>query len=254
MTASASNKSLFVTGLTRKKRQIPTANTALGGLWRRTRHACSPGKKANQISVAATPAFGDNVVLVPRGRNAERVLLSHVVLDHVDRGGIVEAEETLILLAFQKMVLVLEVKEGHQVFLLEQHKPVALQSLQGRKQITSFTASILALILQHICRLENTKLLRRPRSHKHIFIRASTHQSTIGYFTRFLTTFLFYPSHRSSRRRLQKKSLPPYFIASHDDRLRCHHTRCEQGASDRNYKPITGLFTRKRTRCSTIIL
>ena len=85
----------------------------------------------NRISVRATPAFGDNVVLGPRRRDAKRVLLSHVFLDHVDRRGIVKAKETLVLLAFEKVVLVLEVEEGHHVFLLEQHKPVALQSLQG---------------------------------------------------------------------------------------------------------------------------
>lgn len=87
--------------------------------------------KQTSLMHCLSPALSDQGVAMLGGDDGEGILAAQVLSNDIDGLRVINFEKSFIALSSNVTVLILEIDQGHLVFVLHQHKPVAVQLLQN---------------------------------------------------------------------------------------------------------------------------
>ena len=87
--------------------------------------------KQTSLMHCLSPALCDQGVAVLGSDDGEGIFTAQILSNDIDGLRVINFEKSFIALSSNVTVLVLEIDQGHLVFVLHQHKPVPVQLLQN---------------------------------------------------------------------------------------------------------------------------
>ena len=87
--------------------------------------------KQTSLMHCLSPALCDQGVALLGSDDGEGILTAQILSNDIDGLRVINFEKSFIALSSNVTVLILEIDQGHLVFVLHQHKPVPVQLLQN---------------------------------------------------------------------------------------------------------------------------